>query len=294
MRLKSKAFTLIELLVVIAIIAILAAILFPVFAQAKKAAKKTASLSNIKQLSTANIMYCADYDDLMPDQFRDANGFPWWTAGSENPCTNVNGIGDDNDTANGGGCRLGFMSPQAHQNWGQSLYPYIKSLDLFKSSAAKITSVLPWNYSNFPGAGNASYAYNGVLLAKSQTQIGDISNIIVMQGKIDTGREALVQPTQFTNSITVNGVTGPGCNGIDLSWMGNTYDKGDNYAMADGSARFKKRKAVQYRNFGVSSQVDCHMGNCGTFVPNTTGLNEAPPNPNWWWAYGVCDVSALD
>ena len=38
-----KAFTLIELLVVIAIIAILAAILFPVFAQAKAAAKKTAA-----------------------------------------------------------------------------------------------------------------------------------------------------------------------------------------------------------------------------------------------------------
>ena len=38
---KSRAFTLIELLVVIAIIAILAAILFPVFAQAKAAAKKT-------------------------------------------------------------------------------------------------------------------------------------------------------------------------------------------------------------------------------------------------------------
>ena len=39
-----KAFTLIELLVVIAIIAILAALLFPVFAQAKVAAKKGCSL----------------------------------------------------------------------------------------------------------------------------------------------------------------------------------------------------------------------------------------------------------
>lgn len=60
---KNKAFTLIELLVVIAIIAILAAILFPVFAQAKVAAKKTQSLSNVKQIATGLTIYAADYDD---------------------------------------------------------------------------------------------------------------------------------------------------------------------------------------------------------------------------------------
>lgn len=64
-----KAFTLIELLVVIAIIAILAAILFPVFAQAKTAAKKTASLSNLKQIGTAANIYLADYDDTTPPVF---------------------------------------------------------------------------------------------------------------------------------------------------------------------------------------------------------------------------------
>jgi prepilin-type N-terminal cleavage/methylation domain-containing protein/prepilin-type processing-associated H-X9-DG protein len=58
-----KAFTLIELLVVIAIIAILAAILFPVFAQAKEAAKKANCISNIRQLAMASIMYANDYDD---------------------------------------------------------------------------------------------------------------------------------------------------------------------------------------------------------------------------------------
>ncbi|MBS1702441.1 MAG: prepilin-type N-terminal cleavage/methylation domain-containing protein [Armatimonadetes bacterium] len=58
-----QGFTLIELLVVIAIIAILAAILFPVFAQAKAAAKKAATLSNLKQNATAVAIYQADHDD---------------------------------------------------------------------------------------------------------------------------------------------------------------------------------------------------------------------------------------
>ena len=58
-----RAFTLIELLVVIAIIAILAAILFPVFAQAKAAAKKTVCLSNLKQIGVGTMLYEADNDD---------------------------------------------------------------------------------------------------------------------------------------------------------------------------------------------------------------------------------------
>ena len=65
-RLKVRAFTLIELLVVIAFIAILAAILFPVFAQAKAAAKQTTNISNLKQLGVAGMLYCQDFDDSLP------------------------------------------------------------------------------------------------------------------------------------------------------------------------------------------------------------------------------------
>jgi len=82
-----KAFTLIELLVVIAIIAILAAILFPVFAQAKAAAKATASLSNNKQTSLGTIMYSTDNDDyaILDCQWRNPSSpMTWGGVGYEN------------------------------------------------------------------------------------------------------------------------------------------------------------------------------------------------------------------
>jgi prepilin-type N-terminal cleavage/methylation domain-containing protein len=61
---RRVAFTLIELLVVIAIIAILAAILFPVFAQARDAARKASCISNARQLGTAVMMYTQDHDEV--------------------------------------------------------------------------------------------------------------------------------------------------------------------------------------------------------------------------------------
>lgn len=79
-----RAFTLIELLVVIAIIAILAAILFPVFAQAKLAAKKTAALSNTKNIATASMIYSSDSDDVFPSVYDGGDGF---NCGGDPICT---------------------------------------------------------------------------------------------------------------------------------------------------------------------------------------------------------------
>src|SRR2546423_13888476 len=77
-------FTLIELLVVISIIAILASILFPVFARAKEAAKKTTCLANMRQIGVAFTLYLNDFDDTMPDR-RDLktslpDGYKPWTS----------------------------------------------------------------------------------------------------------------------------------------------------------------------------------------------------------------------
>ena len=77
---RKRGFTLIELLVVIAIIAILAAILFPVFQKVRENARRSACLSNMKQLGLSVIQYEQDADEKNPngwDPYGRGSGWAW-------------------------------------------------------------------------------------------------------------------------------------------------------------------------------------------------------------------------
>jgi prepilin-type N-terminal cleavage/methylation domain-containing protein len=122
-----KAFTLIELLVVIAIIAILAAILFPVFAQAKLAAKKATSISNQKQMGLSILMYANDYDDMYPR--RDGCTIN----DSFNPVYDNQPAGTNlYPFCNGSyGTAGAYAFRDNHYSWGKWVQPYVKNTALF-------------------------------------------------------------------------------------------------------------------------------------------------------------------
>lgn len=67
---RNFCFTLIELLIVIAIIAVLASLLLPSLNKARERAKNTSCLSNLKQQSTAFLMYVDDNQGFLPYSFR--------------------------------------------------------------------------------------------------------------------------------------------------------------------------------------------------------------------------------
>lgn len=117
-----RAFTLIEILVVIAIIAILAAILFPVFASAKNAAKKTADLSNMKQLSMAATMYMTDNDGSLYRHHED------WVLDDGSLLQSLPATVAE---CEGGG----FGNSQAEKPWAVFFQPYLKSRSVLFSPA---------------------------------------------------------------------------------------------------------------------------------------------------------------
>ncbi|RYG38013.1 prepilin-type N-terminal cleavage/methylation domain-containing protein [bacterium] len=258
-----KAFTLIELLVVIAIIAILAAILFPVFAQAKAAAKKTADLSNAKNHSTGLLLYGSDADDTFPRQVYKKPGNDVW--GWNTPIT-----------------------------WRESIMPYIKNGNKAYVDGAKTVMLADGGIFDTPAkpGSRGSYSTNRILMPGNcywdvstnvwtcdSTDDGfPIAGVPVMPSVSQTQLDA---PAQIISTMTVG--INPNWNAAgDMSegswwWWGGAqwppqftgpnsgekwdadspdaptyampryrYNGGQNNAYADGHAKFTKKGALNW------------------------------------------------
>jgi len=234
---KKQGFTLIELLVVIAIIAILAAILFPVFAQAREAARKSSCQSNLKQLATACAMYANDYDNRM-----------------------VSGGG----TCHGSPAGCSATSPRPGLQWQWVTQPYIKNWGVY---------ICPSDPRNHGPGGNGvpvSYAVNNVGTLDLGSWSGGGLNESLMQapaetillgdggngGWFDNGGSGTADAQRMVGDYTLwhdwdrFARTDAGWNWSDKL---PRHGDGNNYAFADGHVKFFRARPP--------SQAGCKMGN---------------------------------
>ena len=170
-----RAFTLIELLVVIAIIAILAAILFPVFAQAKEAAKATAALSNTKQMGTAFNIYLADSDDTFPlAMVARPDGSRKLGIGVGYPFPANLGLG---------GWQNDGRVNMAQCFWGNSTLPYVKSPEMYAFSSnpdgLAFSSDSPFPAPPAPTPYRATLVMNGLLHRMNSSAVASPSVAIL-------------------------------------------------------------------------------------------------------------------
>ncbi len=232
METMKQAFTLIELLVVIAIIAILAAILFPVFMQAKEAARKTQDMSNMRQIGLAFLGYASDNDDRFP-----LTSFP-----------------------------------DRGASWAIQCQPYMKSWALFKSPGDLSTFWAPasmnWPDPNAPGSDPrwqqyraTSYllnaymggGYNGGEFGTTGQIAGPSSTAYVALARDDVAPRDHFHPFYWGNpseqtSGFMQNLTWDAAVGETKEIKLRAFAKGTNLTYVDGHAKFGKWNALWWRD----------------------------------------------
>jgi len=272
-----NAFTLIELLVVIAIIAILAAILFPVFAQAKEAAKKTQDLSNLKQLAVGAIMYAGDNDDYFPrNDYRTLDRQTWAAITYREAMGPYvkNGISSVSwvmlDGANKGPVadKDIWQSPSQPQG---SRYGYAANLAVFPSAQYLGDAGVSWKDQNNDGTATGQAGAPSVSQNMLQRPAGTLALVTIGVNPDWNSANVYMQSTNWFwqgGSANIRGATIPpawdndsnNCSdgGVAYgSYPGNAkgpncglprfrYSGSANIAFADGHAKSKKKGALSW------------------------------------------------
>lgn len=294
MNSRNRAFTLIELLVVIAIIAILAAILFPVFAQAKEAAKKTQTLSNAKNMGTGANIYTTDYDDTFP------LGYSFDNVGQVYRFNTIISIPAG---WRGGAFAAEPRLSEDNSYWANSMQPYTKNYSILQAAGAPDRTVLSPEPN--PVTQKSALTYNGLLHSYSATAGASPSTLPLFwtgQGKQNLRGFASTNPGLLCNQVgntscmynsgrhPQTGVTGQGatmyfpwgCTGVAATDVtaGNTYQVHSPSAVwvyADSHA-----KALR---IGMTVGTGTTYGGATDYRtdPNTAYLAGAKCPASYWW-----------
>jgi prepilin-type N-terminal cleavage/methylation domain-containing protein/prepilin-type processing-associated H-X9-DG protein len=235
---RRSAFTLIELLVVIAIIAILAAILFPVFAQAKAAAKNTQDLSNVKQIALVSQIYSNDNEDtFVPTGSSDA-----WNGGNKTPFNTPVP-----------------PAPYEWNGWGLRLAQYAKSREIFRSpmldrkgaytgacassAGMELTNSYSSNYlltgdNTYPGYGPTTPISRTAVNSPANTIEVLLSNSLPPYGQTWGCVYTTLESSDFINKIRFRAI----------------HNEGGNLGFTDGHSKFFKAPEADAANNGPSKK----------------------------------------